>query len=715
MSKIFYDLLKSNKFFTYKDTDKILQSVEKYIEWKNKYDVKEKINIKYANIPIAFDTETTSFYDHGEKRACMYVWMLCIYGITIVGRTWQEFLLCIDKIVNYFECDHEKRLVIYVHNLGYDFSFFYPYFKWTAVFANAPVKPIYALTDRGIEFRCSYFLAGCGLETVGKNLTRYKMRKQVGLLNYNLKRHSKTPLSMQEMKYCVYDVKVLSAFIMESIENDGDITRIPLTKTGYVRRFCRERCFYEPGKSRKKSIKKMRYREFISKLSINSVEEYELLRQAFSGGFVHGSLWYIDETINEEMGSSDICSSYPTEMVSEMFPMSRGEQIEIKSKKQFFENLKNYCCVFQIELHNVRQKFIYDGYISESKCLAKENVKSYNGRILSADKIVISVTNVDFDIISKFYYFDENIKIGLFYRYEKGYLPKDLVLAILELYKNKTELKDVPEKIVEYFVSKGMLNSCYGNMVQDVIQSNIIFENGVYTDEQRAYTYEQKWEQIKLYNENPNRYLFYPWGVFVTAYARKKITTAILHLQSDYGYSDTDSVKYKNVEKHKQFFNDMNKFIQEKIEKALNFYHIPLEMARPKTIKGKEKPLGVFEIDGEYETFKYLGAKRYMYRDKYDHTLHITVAGLNKEITKNYLEHKYKNKVFDKFTDGLRIRADRTGKKTHTYINKEIQGYLKDYTGKIGEYHEKSFVHLEPAPYVLGIDNGFMDYIIDKA
>ena len=44
--------------------------------------------VKYLNIPISFDTETTSFYDeNNQKTAIVYIWMLGIAGLVIVGRT----------------------------------------------------------------------------------------------------------------------------------------------------------------------------------------------------------------------------------------------------------------------------------------------------------------------------------------------------------------------------------------------------------------------------------------------------------------------------------------------------------------------------------------------------------------------------------------------------------------------------------------------------
>ena len=83
-------------------------------------------------------------------------------------------------------------------------------------------------------------LSGFSLAKIGENLQRYKVNKMVGDLDYNLKRHHKTPLTDKEWKYLINDVQVVVAYIQETSENDGGYHKIPLTKTGYVRNYCRE-------------------------------------------------------------------------------------------------------------------------------------------------------------------------------------------------------------------------------------------------------------------------------------------------------------------------------------------------------------------------------------------------------------------------------------------------------------------------------------------
>lgn len=208
--------------------------------------------VMYMEVPASFDIEASSFYDGEQKAATMYVWAFGLYGRVIIGRTWEEFVQTCETISLEMQLSGEQRLVVYVHNMDYDFQFFRKWLSWDKVFSLDERKPVYAISDLGIEFRCSYKLSGYSLETVGKNLKHIHVKKLAGDLDYSIPRHSKTPLTDMELQYVMNDAKVVMAYIAECMMDEGTITKIPLTKTGYVRRFVRNRCFrrYERIKSR---------------------------------------------------------------------------------------------------------------------------------------------------------------------------------------------------------------------------------------------------------------------------------------------------------------------------------------------------------------------------------------------------------------------------------------------------------------------------------
>ena len=203
----------------------------------------------FYNIPAAFDIETSSFYDGEEKCAIMYEWTFGILNWVTYGRTWEQLKLLLSCIAGALNLDQDHRLIVYVHNLPYEFQFMRKRFSWTKVFLLDDRKPVYAITDFGVEFRCSLKLSGKSLANTAKDLTKYPCRKMVGDLDYSKIRHSQTPLTPEELKYCENDVRVVLSYIMEKIEQDGNISLIPLTNTGYVRRYCRKACFPEMGEN----------------------------------------------------------------------------------------------------------------------------------------------------------------------------------------------------------------------------------------------------------------------------------------------------------------------------------------------------------------------------------------------------------------------------------------------------------------------------------
>ena len=696
----FQSFLNNRKIYKYDQATELLADVRKHFRFS--YTNKQ---YKYFNVPAAFDIETTSFYDqNGEKTGIMYCWTFGLYGCVVFGRTWEEFRYLLYDLVRILDLNRKKRLIVYVHNLQFDFQFFRHYFQYEKVFAIDRRKPLYALTDQGIEFRCSYLLSGYALKDLDSQLQRYKCKKAVGDLNYSLIRHSNTKMTRKEINYTVMDVKVVMAYIAELIENYDGIAKLPYTKTGFVRNFCRNRCFYKDGKPVKNSDQRKEYIELMKALTITP-ELYTMLKRGFMGGYTHANSMYTGITVSN-LSSFDFTSSYPAVMLAEKFPMSPPERVDSEqlTKESFAEYILNYCCLFNIEFFGIREKDdIFDSYLSESRCFQKSGQIVNNGRISKADYIATTITDIDFMIIRKCYDWDK-IRIGTMYVWKKDYLPKDFILSILKLYGDKTTLKGVKGRETDYLVSKGMLNACYGMAVTDPVR-----EINEYTDDWNEPYMPEMVTAIHKYNTSYSRFLYYPWGVFVTAYARRNLWSAIINLGVDYVYSDTDSVKVLNAEMHEKYFERYNKLIVWQIRKALETQGINPELAEPETIKGIKKPLGVWDYEGTYDRFKTLGAKRYMTEE--DGKISLTVSGLNKNITLPFLQRTYKD-IFSAFDSELYIPKGFTGKQTHTYIDYEKNGMIEDYNGEKAEYHELSGIHMEESDYSLSITREYTDYCI---
>ena len=396
--------------------------------------------------------------------------------------------------------------------------------------------------------------------------------------------------------------------------------------------------------------------------------------------------------------------------------MSKGEKIEIKNREEFRENLENYCCVFVARFTGVHSKIMFDNPISASKCYNLENAVLNNGRVVSADSFVLALTNVDFLTYEKFYTWD-NVEISTFYRYKADYLPREFVDSILTFYEDKTKLKGVKGKESEYLHQKENVNSCYGMAVTDILRDVITFSELEMWDVCEV----DREKEIERYNNNPQRFLFYAWGIFVTSYARANLFSGILACGVDYIYADTDSLKILNYENHVDYFNKYNDYISKRLKTACEYHGFDPARVRTLTIKGKEKPLGVWDDDGDYLVFKTLGAKRYMYlSDDFDddtgkvsRNLHVTVAGSNKKKTAVYLQKKYgKYYAFYKFNNNLCVPVGYSGRTTSCYIDYETSGEIIDYMGVKGDFHELTSVHVEQTEYNLSISSAYIKYFL---
>lgn len=732
-------ILKSNKdFFTYEYGN--IRDIELIL----KYAVNEKTDLKknnkgeyYYNLPVSFDIETSSFYrdldgriynyeektklhvkqqKELEKIGLMYIWQFGINGYVIIGRTFDELKELLNKIKNILHLNENKRIIIYVHNLSFEFQFLCKEFEFNNVFATDLRRVLYAEID-GYIFKCSYFLSGYNLDLVAKNLQKYKIKKLVGSLDYSLIRHTKTPLTSEEINYCVNDVKIVMLYIKEYIENVKLLNNIPLTKTGAVRQFCRKNCFFVKSETYKG--KNYRYKNLLKSLLISDLNEFDLMQRAFSGGFTHANANFTNQVISN-VSSFDFTSSYPSVMITEKYPLSSGKKIIIHDFTEFQKYRNKYLCIFDVEFTNIFSRETYDNYISVSKCYIKENFAENNGRLVCANRICLSITNVDYDIIENCYKW-ETIRIGNFYIYRKEYLPTEFVKCILTLYKNKTELKDVEGMEKEYLNSKEMLNSCYGMSVTNPLRNEFIFSRETLDMwNEKKLTENEKSKMLTDYNLNENRFLFYLWGVFVTAYARKNLWSAIFNIKYDYVYSDTDSIKFINLEKHKEYFETYNKLIKIKLQTACKHHNLDFELCEPTTKNGIKKMIGVWDFEGTYELFKTLGAKRYMIKEnnalnidgvKYNYSL--TVSGVNKKYAIPYLLKEYGEKnIFKAFDNNLIIPSNATGKNLLTYIDYEIKGKLTDYLNNDCEFITKSGIHLEHTDYTLNMSVNYLNYIL---
>lgn len=693
--------------YTCNDVDLVYDKIKSHCTY-----VGEKV--KYLNVPISFDIETTSFYDvNGNKTAIMYVWMIGVFGLVIMGRTWDEYMIAYNRLCQVFRtCGKKRHMLWFIHNASFDFQFVRKHHEFISVFATGRYAPLYALTNEGVEFRCSLRLSSLSLDKVAKNLIYHHINKMSGDMDYRLIRHTQTPLTDKEKIYCTHDVKVVCAYIAECITNEGEtINTIPLTSTGYVRRDCRNNCFKSYG-----------YHKMIYNLTLSPID-FNLCRNAFMGGYVHSNPWHTRKLL-KDVASSDIRSSYPTEMVSRKMPMSAPKHAKINKISELKYYIKNYNCIFDITLKKVEPRYFFDYYLSGAKCKFTGNKTLSNGRVVYADELRTTITELDFDIIDYMYKYDvDNIHVHDLIYFESDYLPTPFVKSVVEYYKKKTELSDIPEQKAEYDKSKRNVNGMYGMSATNPIRDEVYYINNEWSEPHKP----DIENAINKYNHSYTRFLYYPWAVYITAHARHDVWEAIIECGDDHVYTDTDSEKCLNYEKHKPFFDEYNKRVHDRMVLACKVHGINIKDIAPLNKYGKSKHLGEFNYEGTYTYFKTNGAKRYMYTIKTKHKIkgngkykyiitndfHLTASGVNSKKGMSYLINKYHNlhDIFNAFDDELVIPSEYSGRLTHTYIDDIREGELTDYMGITAHYKELSSVHLEPSDYSFSMAKEFIDFI----
>mgnify|MGYP001026853740 CR=1 FL=1 len=537
---------------------------------------------------ITFDIETTTIDEHTNF---MYVWMVCVANkFTMYGRRWFEWKEFIELLGS-------VEVKIFVHNLSYEFQYIRSILDFTEsdVFCMKSRKVLKA-KYRSIEFRCSYYLSNMSLDTWGKKLQIQHLKKDGKDFDYTKIRYPDSLLDEKELEYAITDVVSQYECIEKTLEIDGyTLKDLPLTSTGFVRNDAK--------------LKVKKKRGMLKKL-FPTLKQLKLLRETFRGGDTHANRYYVGQVL-DWVFSYDRKSSYPDNGVNDKFPMTPFVE-EISTVYRLKELCKNskICWMATVELANIRLKHSWWGfpYIPVSKSTELRHYINDNGRVLEAEHLVISITDVDWKILEEEYLFDL-ITVRQLYSSRYGALPKEVRDVFVDYFQRKTELDGIPEQKVYYDKAKSKLNSVYGMMVQNPLKEDVIYAG---------------YEYVKLepnLNEKMEAYYKsgiwpYQWGVWITAWSRFRLHEG-LWLAGEYAvYCDTDSVKTL-VELD---FSEFNK--TRMCESSKNG-------GKATSRGGKTHFLGVFEQEPTYEKFISWGAKKYAY--EIGGELKITIAGVSKK------------------------------------------------------------------------------------
>lgn len=753
------------------------------------------MNASINDTIFAYDSETTNYVDeNNNKKPFVFSLMLTVlnpynnYNVNILSRSIDEYRHVIAVIANYIGCEvtmqprYDKSgmpmlddlgnpmydesgdtyMDVFVHNLPFDSSFLISHQNVYKMFASSVHKPYYYVTAEGVRYKDTVVLTQKKLEQLGKSLTRFDVHKMVGDFDYDKLRNGHTPFSKKERGYVVNDTLVLAAYIAEELDTYKYVCNLPLTLTGIVRSFARSamkgdlkiyKDFNDVGILPEDSkLHKLLNEDNLSKEELSeaaklakemagvsgsklklTVAKYKEMRRAYTGGFTHSNPYHT-ATINKNVQSWDFTSSYPTRMVSEKYVVDDGYRI---TPEGFIQKLKtankdNKLYMFDVSFSKIESLINFDYYLSVSKCECdQDSLVESNGRVVCAKNVKTTMLSTDWETFSKVYEMSDT-KFSNIWCYGLDYLPLGLVMSTLYFYKQKTKLKGIVGREKDYMRSKGQLNSLYGMTVQDPIKDMVTYDDNGWQNH-KTDNFPESFFQKKIdeYNDSKSRFLYYMWGIQISSYSRRELWKGILECCDDYVYSDTDSIKVINADKHKKFINEYNAEIINKINACLDHYHLNHELACPVDIKGNEHQLGVWDPnDGFYSYFKTLGAKRYIDISKDDNVFEITVAGLSKKLGTKYMLNqchiKYKEipegyqieadrkqvkKLFAYFNDGLYVPADKTGKLAHYYIDHYDGFDVKDYRGNVEHIASGGGCLLQATDFTLSISQRFAEFL----
>ena len=617
-------------------------------------------------------------------------------------RTWEEVREYLDDLSSV--CSKNEYYVIYVHNLSFEFQFMKDWLPMSDVFCRKSHNVLKA-TYNHIEFRDSLCLSNNKLATLAKN-EKLDVHKMEGDLDYDLIRTPSTPMTEKEMGYLYADTEVVCAYIKKKLKEYGSFSEIPMTSTGEVRYLFRKKL----GKNLSK------VHDLAVKYSATSMELQNLLIDIYAGAYTHCNYQCIGQII-EDMHCWDFSSDYPYQMVAEKYPTNWFKlDTKLLTTDEFAEylyreyNPEEYAWAMEVEFIDLEAKHCHSTLSLHKASNISSDCIVDNGRVNFAHFAVYNLNEIDFEVVSKFYKW-KGITFRKCYISHKEYLPKELVSIILELFKQKTALKGIDEEYENYMRSKNRINGVYGMTVFDILNSGIFFDEV----SNRDYIKEEKtFDDFRKYVNNPNNYLWYSIGVWVTSYARRMILLPISRLAEDAVYCDTDSVKLKNFKpRYAKLFEVVNNSIMERFQKAMDFHKFQKSEYEFFDKDGNQHFLGVFEEEAPYKRFKSLGSKRYIYEvynkkeGRYD--VHTTVAGAPKDLAKalgNSNDEKFVN-----FTNNF---VYKDCKLTHFYLENDCSLVVRDYLDDIDVVHVKSSVCLEKADFSMRLADEFFDFLTNR-
>lgn len=632
---------------------------------------------RYLDVTCTFDIETTNTDTDGFA----YTFQTCIGGAVVVPRYFEEWADIIETLVDKWSITERKRLVIFVHNLGYEYTYLIQMLcdRWgdcKALYTKSR-KPLYLMFDNGIEFRDSLKLFQKSLARATEGCKHEKLK---GDLDYSVYRTADTPLDDTEFAYCVNDVLGLwEAIERLKAERNYNAATLPMTNTALV---IKEVNKHLTGDSR--TLQKMQA------LELNR-EQMEIAYKAMAGGDTHGTRWRAGHTYRN-CNSYDFKSAHPSQQLLWKFPEGKPMMLPQGQPQAVMDNIiscgMGWIAEIAIKGLQIRPE-CPDPVISVSKCAGlKCDENKDNGRVLQADETLLYCDSNDWQRIKEAYTF-ERVVMHRGFCFRLGYLPDSFRMAIFDKFKIKETMKGSPE----YAFSKICVNTIFGACAQKTIRDEYTAEIGDSIDFERM-----SWE-VNLEKKTPaeiqksqkGKFPFL-WGLWTASMTRLKLWQLLKIVGWEKViYWDTDSCKFEGAKVPE--VEQYNKEVAAQCEKR------GVVVTKP---NGKKVYIGIAEDEHPqaefgYTEFRFLHAKCYAARTC-EGVLESTIAGVGKKEGQAALKDDIEN-----LNDFLII--DDAGGQMLSYHDSPI----KERHDFQRVTHSASWVVMTPRRYEVGGINNFAE------
>ena len=594
-SSYFYD--KYKHVYTYRDIE------QEYSHLQDERERYEAINERIAGL---------------NKGGCCYLWQLGIDDKRFYGRNLHEFKSCFDGL-----CDHiDTPFIIFVHNLAFEYEWLRGVLgdKNIEAFYTESRKPLY-FRYKNAEFRCTYRLTNSSLAAWGKKIGLPKLDS----LDYGELYTPLSELPEGALEYSERDIEIMYVGLKQFVAEYGNVFNIPYTQTGQVRRDIK--AIYRTN---------FNYHNRITDMLPRNNDEYKTEKWAYMGGMCFAGIKNAGKLL-QGVGSFDRGSAYPFQMVTRSFPASRFREC---LTTDFDYDLYHY--IFYAEFSHVKAKSAIH-CIPISRMINKIGSGDYDNGKLIEFRGAFHMLLTEQDLLTYEKYYEYDLYISKAWVALSRLMDINMVKYVLKLYGDKTTLKGVKDRAEEYARQKERLNSCYGMMCTSLVfDTHELTAHGEWVD--RAPSEQEVNEALQARQKNIwKNTLAYSTGIYVTAYQRADLLDTIAGgiSDSDFCYTDTDSIKLLRPELYQEYFKRKNKEISDRVKQIAEHRGLDLDLYQPKDKKGKRHMIGLWEDEGIYDRAVFLGSKRYCYEQ--DGDTHVVVSGVPKAASDGFHIEDFKD------------------------------------------------------------------------